>query len=189
MDEGKRSSRCDPRSPTGPRPSPPRGETESPAARGIRAKRLGVLRRLLHGHRRGGRAWPPPPPRAPPALTPHPVGLSPPHPPTRCGLLAPSGHPTSPPPPAILAIRVPSRSFLTVLTHTWGRTHRDRSGRSPRVPPLVESESIRVTDGLNRPSWIHRSRFPGFGAGRRMCRPQGQKPSGFPGAQIGSRDR
>lgn len=53
----------------------------------------------------------------------------------------------------------------------------------------VESESIRVTDGLNRPSWIHRSRFPGFGAGRRMCRPQGQKPSGFPGAQIGSRDR
>lgn len=134
--EGKRSSRCDPRSPTGPRPSPPRGETESPAARGIRAKRgpgwassagfcTAIAAVAVPGHF-PLRGLLPRSPRTP-------WGCPPP-PPPRCGLLAPSGHPTSPPPPAILAIRVPSRSFLIVLTHTWGRTHRDRSGWSPRVP-------------------------------------------------------
>lgn len=161
--------------------------------------RLGVLHRLLHGHRRGGRAWPLPPPRAPPALTPHPVGLSPPHPPPHAaGCLLPAATPPLPRPQLSWRFAFPPvLSLLSLLTPGGGRTVTAPGGvpGSPRLRPpsegnaSVESESIRVTDGLNRPSWIHRSRFPGFGAGHRMCRPQGQKPSGFPGAQIGSRDR
>lgn len=77
-----------------------------------------------------------------------PWGCPPPPPTPRCGLLAPGGHPTSPPPPAILAIRVPSRSFLIVVTHTWGRTHRDRSGRSPRVPPLAATLRGKCLSGI-----------------------------------------